>query len=84
MMVCLPTAQQSDTVGQATEVVRVTPLGKGSEFQVAPPSEVTTTSGYPVGNLPAATHSLAVGHDTENICQESAGSVSLVQVAPPS
>lgn len=83
MILCPPTAQQSDAVGQVIEVIRLTPLGKGSEFQVAPPFEVTATSGYPVGNLPAATHSLVVGHDTENICQESGGSVSLVQVAPP-
>jgi hypothetical protein len=84
MMVCAPVAQQSDAVGQLTEVVRVTPLGRRSDFQVAPPFEVTAISACPGGYVPAATHSLVVGQDTENICAERGGGVSLVQVAPPS
>ena len=84
MMVFPPTAQQCGAVGQATEVVWVMPLGGGSEFQVAPPFEVITTSACPDWKLPAATHSLVVGHDTENIWPEPGGSASLVQAAPPS
>jgi len=84
MMVCPPTAQQCGAVGQATEVVWVMLLGRGSEFQVAPPFEVITTSACPDRNPLAATHSLAVGHDSENIWPEPGGSVWLVQVAPPS
>jgi len=84
MMVSPPTAQQRGAVGQATAVVPGMPLGRGSEFQVAPPFEVTTTSARPDRKLPAATHSLVVGHDTENIWPEPGGSASLAQAAPPS